>query len=143
MTTISNVQNEKTLVKNINNVGYYSVEQFCKDAERYILAIKENRMFCRIHSVAKSGMSRTMSFHEFNVYNKPEGNNRGQILNFYSFFSALGYKFKSGMDCFTVGGCGMDMVFHTNYSIIHNLKILGFIPKDECEVLAQMTPNTI
>lgn len=137
------INENKQLIKSINGISYYSVDQFEKDAARYISAISENRMFCRIHSVAKSGMSRTLSFHEFNTFQQPEGGNKGQISNFYAFFEALGYKFKSGSNGFTVSGCGMDMIFHTNYTIIHKLHDLGFINKPTCEVLAQRTPQSI
>ena len=46
-------------------------------------------------------------------------------------------------DYFTIGGCGMDMIFHTNYTIIHRLYKLGFMTKKECEKLCQMTPSII
>ena len=44
---------------------------------------------------------------------------------------------------FRIYGCGMDMIFHTNYTIIHKLARLGFLNKKECESLAQNTPQTI
>ena len=62
-----------------------------------------------------------------------------RFYNFYGFFNALGYT-KSG-NGFRVNGCGMDMVFNTNYVIIHKLHHLGFITKKECDILAQKTPS--
>jgi hypothetical protein len=60
-------------------------------------------------------------------------------LNFYAFFGALGFT-ESG-NGFRISGCGMDMVFHTNYSIIHKLQKLGFIDMKKRDVLAQKTPT--
>lgn len=101
---------------------------FFSQAERYINAIRENRMCCIITSVSKSGMSRNMKFIEFN----------NGYMTFYVLFKGLGYSNKE--DSFRVNGCGMDMVFHTNYTIIHNLSRMGFISKEECDILAQKTP---
>jgi len=56
-------------------------------------------------------------------------------------FEALGYKFKDY--AFTVHGCGMDMIFHTNYSTMHTFKRMGIITNEECEILSQQTPTTI
>jgi hypothetical protein len=54
----------KWLRKKIENQQYYSVDQFYKDAERYVKAIKEGRVICSIGSVSRSGMSRTIKFLE-------------------------------------------------------------------------------
>lgn len=119
---------------------YYSAEQFCNDAKRYIKAIKEHRMFCVIHSVSSSGMSRNISFfaHE---KNKNVKHNYFNLLGYNQFFIALGYT--EANKGFRIGGCGMDMIFHTNYSIIHSLYNMNFISKKECEYLAQQTPTSI
>ena len=108
--------------------------------ERYINATKEGRMLCVIDSVSSSGMSRTMRFLEM-AGNKKTGHN---ILQFRSLFRALGYT-PAGryFDGFRIGGCGMDMVFHTNYTIIHNFCDGGFLSSKECAKLAQKTPHKI
>lgn len=143
MTTIENVNNSKELVKKINSISYYSVEDFCKDAERYIKAIRETRMFCQIIGVSKSGMSRTICFKEFNIFDQGDNTKRGQIYNFYCFFESLGYRSSKDRDGFTISGCGMDMVFHTNYTIINRLHSLGFTTKDEYKTLSQRTPTIL
>jgi hypothetical protein len=97
-------------------------------------------MCCSIGSVSSSGMSRTIKFLA------PEKNiKRGeyQYLNFFAFFRILGYTPVKDSHYFRINGCGMDMVFHTNYSIIHKLHRLGFITKKQCEQLAQATPQVI
>lgn len=138
---IAKIADNKELSKHIENSNYYSVERFIKDAERYIKAIKEHRMVCNIGKVSGSGMSRTMKFvaPEKSTYPGPT---RFQYLNFIAFLEAMGHKVdRDGF--FRVHGCGMDMVFHTNYCIIHSLQRLGFISKKQCEKLAQQTPYVI
>lgn len=136
---IESLNNNKALQKNIKKLSHYTSEDFLRDAQRYIKAIRERRMFCVVHSVSSSGMSRNLSFyaHELNTYT----NNTYNLLNYFCFFKALGYsEAKQG---FRVSGCGMDMIFHTNYSNCHNLKNLGLLSDEDCEVLAQQTPSCI
>ena len=66
-----------------------------------------------------------------------------QFYNFYQFFDSLGYTKIKDSDYFRIGGCGMDMIFHTNYTIMHDLRRLGFINKEECDTLAQATPHIV
>lgn len=136
-----NIEADKSLMKNIKNLSYYSVEMFIEDVERYIKAIKDGRMINSIGSVSRSGMSRTIKFvsMEKNKYSK-----QFHVCNFYQLFKALGYTESRAKDhYFTIGGCGMDMIFHTNYTNIHKFERLGFINKKQCSSYAQMTPTTI
>lgn len=138
-----NVDNCKDL--KFENLSYMTKEEqiqlFIKDAFAYIKAIKEGRMLCVIHSVSKSGMSRNISFHSFE-FNKHRSRdyNKGYYRQYIRFFKALGYNEKQKTGEFKVYGCGMNMVFHTNYCIIYKLYSLGFINKKECDRLAQETP---
>ena len=43
-------------------INYYAINQFIKDCDGYISAIKSGRMLCIIGSVSSSGMSRTIKF---------------------------------------------------------------------------------
>jgi hypothetical protein len=125
--------------KEIKKMNFFSDEQFYNDAIRYIKAIKESRVICSIGSVSRSGMSRTIKFIECDMSEK-----RAHWYNFHTLFLALGYKeARSDRDYFTISGCGMDMIFHTNYSIIHRLGRLGFLSEDEVRDLAQNTPPVI
>ena len=133
---LNNVNSNKELQKNFKKLYSFTSEEFIQNAERYIKACKENRIFCIIHSVSKSGMSRKLSFYE-STFSK-EG--KGGFLNFTALFTALGFSDRNRDGEFTVNGCGMDMVFHTNYSIIHSLYSLGMITNEECEILSQNTP---
>ena len=131
----------KWLKKNIEKQSYYDVDSFYRDAKGYAKAIKEGRVICSIGSVSRSGMSRTIKFLECSK-NTRTGNYN--FTNFYGFFTCLGYaKARNDRDYFSIGGCGMDMIFHTNYSNIHYLHALGFINKNQCERLAQQTPSVI
>ncbi len=126
------------ITKSIDKQKYYSEDQFIEDVKMYIKAIKEGRMLNTIHSVSSSGMSRVISFHSC------EKNKHGFYYRQYvSLFRALGYS-KGNTDYnFRISGCGMDMIFHTNYSNIHLFYNLGFITKIECAKLCQKTPTTL
>ena len=130
----------ETIIKGYNKKNSYPMEEstFIDHALRYIKAIKEARMICSIGSVSKSGMYRTIKFLEMS-----KGENRHFLYNFYQFFDSLGYTKIKDSDYFRIGGCGMDMIFHTNYTIMHDLRRLGFINKEECDTLAQATPHIV
>lgn len=127
-----------SLIKVIDKRDHTDISGFIRNADRYIKAIKEGRVICSIGSVSSSGMSRTIKFLECN-----KGTTGYNYLNFYMLFDILGYQKVKDSDYFRVHGCGMDMVFHTNYTIIHNLYGLGFINKKQCDILAQQTPSAI
>jgi hypothetical protein len=135
---IDNIQNDSNLNKKLTEREYNDIEGFVADANRYIRAIKECRMVCTIPSVSSSGMSRVIKFVEVS-----KGDKRHYVLNFYGFMKNLGFTPSKNNDGFRISGCGMDMVFHTNYTIIHRLGKLGFLNKKEVAKLAQMTPVVI
>ncbi len=133
------IKAHKDIMKYINNNEYFNIEEFYNNSMRYIKAIKDGRMICNINSVSKSGMSRTIKFTECA---KNSYDNRYMYLNFLVLFEALGYNVNH-KGYTRIGGCGMDMIFHTNYSIIHRLTNLGFMSPKQCSGLAQMTPSVI
>lgn len=120
-----------------------SMESFIKEAKRYVKAIKERRMICNIGKVSASGMSRNIKFLEMAKCKTYDKKTRYGLSNFYQFFNVMQYTPVKDSDYFRIGGCGMDMIFHTNYTIIHNLQYLGLISKKDCESLAQATPAII
>lgn len=123
--------------KAIKKQQYYSADQFTKDAQTYIAAINDGRMLCIVKSVSKSGMSRVLSFHSC------EGEKKMYYRQYNAFFTAMGYKESRSKEGFAVSGCVMDMIFHTNYSIINRLKRMGFITESEAETLCQKTPTQL
>ena len=136
-----NIEANKEIIKGIENVTHYDTSRFIEDAKSYIKAIKEGRMINSIGSVSKSGMSRNIKFLSCE---KERRGNKFYYSNYFCLFKALGFNESRNKDhYFTIGGCGMDMIFHTNYTIIHRLCRLGFITKKECASLAQDTPHTI
>lgn len=141
----ANIEKNKELLKRLKThdfLKYYSIEDFIKDAEAYIDAIKSRRMNCNIRSVSRTGMSRNIKF--FSIEKSKLHKKQFYTRNYFAFFVALGYNLAGKYsDDFKIGGCGMDMIFHTNYTIIHRLHRLGFIDKKTCEKLAQHTPTVI
>ena len=132
----------KELIKNINSLNYYSISQFIGDCERYIKAIKEGRIIVDIVSVSNSGMSRRLKFLSCERAQRIK-EIKYNYCNYNCFLNSLGYKTRNTDFSFNVSGCGMDMIFATNYDIIHSLYNLGFINKKQCDRLAQMTPSCI
>ena len=137
------IEANKELQKDFKNISFYTAEPFIEDATRYIKAIKDGRIICAIDTVSRTGMSRTIKFLECSK-NKRNTYQAFSYLNFFAFFRAMGYNpVNSRSDYFRINGCGMDMIFATNYDIIHSLQNLGFISKKECSSLAQNTPTII
>ena len=133
---LAKIAADKELSKAMGKISYYDTERFISDCQDYVAAIKSGRMLCVIGSVSSSGMSRTIKFSSCE-----KGKERSWYRNYNCLFLSLGYtEAKKGWGYFRIGGCGMDMVFHTNYSIIHDLCRFGFITKKECDSYAQMTP---
>jgi len=124
--------------KAIKKERYYTIDMFIRDAKEYIKAIKDGRMIVNIASVSRSGMSRQMKF-----LSCEKGVNKYYYRNYFVFFRVTGHTTLADSGNIRVFGCGMDMVFHTNYTIIHRLHRLGFINKKQCDSLAQLTPAVI
>lgn len=127
----------KEVLKAIAKNEYYSTDQFINDAQKWIEAIKEGRVICTVASVSKSGMSRKLKF-----LSCEPSNGRFYYRQFNIMLECLGFKFDRKSWAITVNGCGMDMIFHTNYTIMYNFKSMGIITESECSSLAQMTPTT-
>lgn len=108
------------------------LKAFEEDAKRWVKAIKDRRMGCVIKSVSRSGMSRVFYFFE---------SRKNGFSSFYSFLNAMGYNHSNGGEGVKVNGCGMDMVFHVNYTICHRLHRYSIITKKSCDHLAQQTPS--
>jgi hypothetical protein len=137
------IQLTAEIVKNIKKNKYYTEENFLNDANAYIDAIKENRMINVIGNVSASGMSRTIKFTSCEI-GKHNGETKCYQRQYTCLFRSLGYnETKNNWGYFRISGCGMDMVFHTNYCIMHDFERIGLISQEQCEKLAQMTPNTI
>ena len=117
--------------KNIDKESHYSEASFLADAKSYIKAVKSGRILYTVTGVSKSGMSRHIVIKSF------EGKmTEGYYRNYIGFLRAMGYKFDEH-GAVKISGCGMNMLFTTNYEIIHNLQKMGFLSKKECDTLSQ------
>ena len=111
-----------------------------RGAESYINDSRIGSLCCVVKSVSKNGMSRKLLF--FSVNQNIECN---CMPYYYGYFlELLGYKASRNYSdsSITVKGCGMDMVFDTNYRVISKLCDFGFITEAERDVLRQKTPHT-
>ena len=126
------IEENKELMTKLNSIAYFDIDTFIEHSQIYIKAIKDKRMFCVIDSVSSSGMSRNIHFHSWE---------KCYYRNYWSLFKTLGFTEIKNSGAFRISGCGMDMIFHTNYTNMHNFQKMGFISKGECETLAQLTPQ--
>ena len=120
------------VIKFINSKEYYTQEDFLKDCKTYIKAVESGRILYRVTHVSSSGMSRDINISSYEGTMK-----RGSYRSYNYFLQAMGYRFKKHSWDITVAGCGMNMLFRTNYDIINNLKHMGIITKKKCDILAQ------
>ena len=123
----------KEIVKRIESEEHYSQDEFIADAKRYIKAVQSGRMLYTVTHVSNSGMSRDINIKSF------EGTmTNGSYCTYYSFLKVLGYKFAGNYSSdIKVSGCGINMLFATNYDIIHTLFNMKFVSKKKCEILSQ------
>lgn len=122
----------KEILNNLKKESYYSEADFIKDVKCYIAAVKSGRILYTVTHVSASGMSRKINIKSF------EGKiSKGFYRNYYGMLKAMGYKFSANDYDITVGGCGMNMLFQTNYNIMRGFYHMGFITKKTCDILAQ------
>ena len=131
---MAKIELKKEMLKAIDNMDYYTQEDFIRDSNIYIKALKSGRLQYRVTNVSKSGMSRDILISSY------EGSmNKGYYRNYTFMLEVLGYKFASKYSSeIKISGCGMNMLFATNYNIIHTFKRIGLINQKSCDVLAQL-----
>lgn len=130
---MKNVVLSKEMFKNISIVEYYTEEDFIKDCKCYIKALKSGRLQYTVTHVSNSGMSRNIFIQSY------EGTmTKGHFRTYFSMLQVLGYKFASKYSSdIKIGGCGMNMLFATNYNICHDFNLMGLINDAECKILSQ------
>ena len=131
---MAKIELKKEMLKAIDNMDYYTQEDFIRDSNIYIKALKSGRLQYSVTNVSKSGMSRDILISSY------EGSmNKGYYRNYTFMLEVLGYKFASKYSSeIKISGCGMNMLFATNYNIIHTFKRIGLINQKSCDVLAQL-----
>lgn len=107
-----------------------------RNAERFIKALKEQRIVVSIPHVSSSGMSRIIRFREIGKY-KSGNKYHYAIYQFDWFFEQLGWSYDKDWYGIKVRGCGMDMIFHTLCSVCSTLKYHGFKVPKNCPSLAE------
>ena len=128
------IEADKDIMKRINKEKYYSIEDLISDIQTYIASVKSGRISYEVVTVSKSGMSRTIKI------TSAEKSGRGQYYyrQYQVMLGVLGETVVSGYsNTIRVYGCGMNMLFATNYNLMHKFCRLGFISKKQCAVLAQ------
>ena len=121
------------IVKAISKETYYTQEQFIQDVKTYIKAVQSGRIHYSVTHVSTSGMNRNISIMSY------EGSmSKGYYRNYFGMLRVMGYKFADKHSLYIkVAGCGMNMLFATNYNLMHSFYRMGFINKKACDTLAQ------
>lgn len=121
----------KEIEKSISKNEYYSKEDFIKDCKDYLKALKSGRLQYTVTNVSKSGMSRDIHIQSY------EGTmTKGYYRQYSKMLECLGYKIVNWADI-RVNGCGMNMLFATNYNIVYYFERIGLISRKDCEILCQ------
>lgn len=132
-----NIENNKELLKGLKKVDM-PIERFIDDAQTYLRAVKERRINYAVDTVSKSGMSRTLIITSCERW-RWDGKIRYYYRQYNTMLQAMGYSVKHGYrDSIRVSGCGMNMLFATNYNIVWSLHRLGFVSRKQCDILCQM-----
>ena len=123
----------KEVLKRIEKEEYYSVDDFISDCKTYIKAVKSGRVLYEVTHVSTSGVSRNINIKSY------EGKmSQGYYRSYSLMLKVLGYKFAYTYSWdIKVSGCGINMLFATNYNIIHTFERFGFITKKTCVILSQ------
>jgi len=88
----------------------YGFEYFIKDAKEFIKDIKKSRVICSM-KVSRSGMTRRFNWDKYNM-----------LIN-------ICYNQKQDYNAVRVGGCGMDMHWHTLFRTCEDLVTKGEMEK--------------
>lgn len=132
-----NIRENKELMAGLKKVGM-PIEHFIGDAQTYIAAVRDRRISYTVDTVSKSGMSRTLIITSCER-SRWDGKVSYHYIQYNTMLQAMGYSVKRGYrDSIRVHGCGMNMLFATNYNIIRTLHRLGFISRKKCDVLCQV-----
>ena len=119
------------MIKEVEKNKYYNIEILEKDCKAYIEAVKSGRILYTVESVSASGMSRKINIKSF------EGTmEKGFYRNYFAMLEIFGYKINKDYTI-TVKGCGMNMLFATNYDLINQMHKIELLDKETCDVLAQ------
>lgn len=123
----------KDIEKKLSKEEYYSKEMLLNDIQDYIKALKEGRLQYLVRNVSQSGMSRTILIQSCE---QSKTNNSFYFRQYSRMFEMLNYKLDKDYNI-RVSGCGMNMLFATNYYLIQMFKSMNIITDAEAKILAQ------
>lgn len=130
---MENITLTKEIEKRLSKEEYYTKEMLLNDIITYIKALKEGRLQYLVMNVSSNGMSRNILIQSCE---QNKNNNTFYFRQYTRMFEMLGYKLNKDY-YIRVSGCGMNMLFATNYYLIHTFKNMNIISDLECEILAQ------
>ena len=130
---MENIILSKEIEKRLSKEEYYTKDMLLDDIQTYIEALKEGRLQYLVMNVSSSGMNRNILVQSCE---QNKTNNNFYFRQYSRMFEMLGYKLNKDYNI-KVSGCGMNMLFATNYNLIHTFKNMNIISDLECEILAQ------
>ena len=130
---MQNITLSKEIEKRLSKEEYYTKDMLLDDIQTYIEALKEGRLQYLVMNVSSSGMNRNILVQSCE---QNKTNNNFYFRQYSRMFEMLGYKLNKDYNI-KVSGCGMNMLFATNYNLIHTFKNMNIISDLECEILAQ------
>ena len=130
---MQNITLSKEIEKRLSKEEYYTKDMLLDDIQIYIKALKEGRLQYMVISVSTNGMNRNILVQSCE---QNKTNNNFYFRQYSRMFEMLGYKLNKDYTV-KVSGCGMNMLFATNYNLIHTFKSMNIISELECKILAQ------
>ena len=130
---MQNITLSKETEKRLSKEEYYTKEMLLDDTQDYIKALKEGRLQYLVMNVSSNGMSRSILIQSCE---QNKTNNNFYFRQYTRMFEMLGYKLNKDY-YLKVSGCGMNMLFATNYYLIQTFKNMNIITENEAEILAQ------
>ena len=130
---MENITLSKDIEKRLSKEEYYTKEMLLEDIQDYIKALKEGRLQYLVRNVSQSGMNRNILIQSCE---QNKNNNNFYFRQYSRMFEMLNYKLNKDYNI-RVSGCGMNMLFATNYNLIHTFKNMNIISESEAEILAQ------
>ena len=130
---MQNITLSKETEKRLSKEEYYTKEMLLDDIQDYIKALKEGRLQYLVMNVSSNGMNRNILIQSCE---QNKTNNNFYFRQYSRMFEMLNYKLDKDYNI-RVSGCGMNMLFGTNYYLIQTFKSMNIISESEANILAQ------
>ena len=130
---MQNITLPKETEKRLSKEEYYTKEMLLDDIQDYIKALKEGRLQYLVMNVSSNGMNRNILIQSCE---QNKTNNNFYFRQYSRMFEMLNYKLDKDYNI-RVSGCGMNMLFATNYYLIQTFKSMNIISDSEADILAQ------